>query len=224
MSVAHDTIRETVCSPAPRIAGDVELVGEARLPTEHGDYRIVGFRSRLDGEEIVALVCGDLEPDAPTLVRIHSQCLTGDVFGSVRCDCGRQLEAALAEISREGRGVVVYQQKEGRGIGIVNKIRAYALQDRGLDTVEANVELGFAPDERSYETCAEVLRRLGVRRVRLMTNNPDKLAALEQSGLDVVERVSLRIAHDERFAGYLRTKREKMGHIPGCERGGRERL
>jgi len=215
MSAAREIFQETVCGPAPPSAGDVELLGEASLPTEHGDFRILGFRSRLDGEELVALVHGRLAPDEPTLVRIHSQCLTGDVFGSVRCDCGRQLEAALAEISSAGSGVVVYQQKEGRGIGIVNKIRAYALQDRGLDTVEANVELGFAPDERSYEACARVLELLGVRRVRMMSNNPDKLRALEEAGLEVVERVSLRIAHDDRFAGYLRTKCDKMGHLEG---------
>ncbi len=213
MEAAGDIARETACGAAALAAGDVELVAEARLPTEHGDFRILGFRSALDGEEIVALVYGDLAPDRPTLARVHSQCLTGDVFGSVRCDCGRQLEAALAEIAREGSGVVVYQQKEGRGIGIVNKIRAYALQDRGLDTVEANVSLGFAPDERSYEPCARVLELLGVRRVRLMSNNPDKLRALEEAGLEVVERVGLRIAHDERFAEYLRTKCEKMGHL-----------
>jgi 3,4-dihydroxy 2-butanone 4-phosphate synthase/GTP cyclohydrolase II len=210
MSLQRDTLSETIC---PRVGEDVELEGEAILPTEHGDFRILGFRNRLDDEEIVALVYGEIASDEPVLVRIHSQCLTGDVFGSVRCDCGRQLSAALDEITRAGRGVVVYQQQEGRGIGIVNKIRAYALQDRGLDTVEANVELGFAPDERSYESCAQVLWRLGVRRVRIMSNNPDKIHALEEAGFDVVERVSLRIARDDRFAGYLRTKREKMGHV-----------
>jgi len=213
MSVAGETLLETTCESAPGFASDVVCEGEARMPTEYGDFRILGFRSRTDGEEIVALVRGRLSSDEPTLVRIHSQCLTGDVFGSVRCDCGRQLAAALSEISRAGRGVVVYQQKEGRGIGIVNKIRAYALQDRGLDTVDANLALGFGADERSYGRCAAVLRALGVERVRLMSNNPDKLRALAEAGLDVVERVSLRILHDERFAGYLQTKCEKMGHL-----------
>lgn len=220
MQTLRDSIAREGGSTA--FADEVELVDEARLPTEHGDFRIVGFRCALDGEEIVALVHGEIVPDQPTLVRIHSQCMTGDVFGSLRCDCGRQLHAALDAIARAGRGVVVYQQKEGRGIGIVNKIRAYALQDRGLDTVEANVALGFAPDERSYEACARVLQMLGVDRVRLMSNNPEKRHALAEAGLDVVERVALHVAPDERFAGYLRTKYEKMGHIvddvaEGCD-------
>lgn len=201
-------VRDTSC---------VELVGEAALPTEHGDFRVVGFRNRFDGEEIVALVHGEISASEPTLVRIHSQCLTGDVFGSVRCDCGRQLAAALAEIVAAGRGVVVYQQQEGRGIGILNKIRAYALQDEGLDTVDANLELGFAPDERSYEACVEAIERLGVRRVLVMSSNPDKLRAFERSGLEVVARRPLRIAPDERFAKYLLTKRRKMGHLSSGE-------
>ncbi len=208
---------------ATALADDVELVAEAWLPTEHGDFRIVGFRTRAVGEEIVALVYGELSADLPALVRIHSQCMTGDVFGSLRCDCGRQLDAALAEITRAGRGVVVYQQREGRGIGIVNKIRAYALQDRGLDTVDANLALGFAPDERTYGACATAVRLLGVRRVRLMSNNPEKLRAIADAGLEVVERLSLRIEPDERFAGYLRTKCEKMGHIPDLDDAGRGR-
>jgi 3,4-dihydroxy 2-butanone 4-phosphate synthase / GTP cyclohydrolase II len=213
MSAVREMLPETICEPGQGFASDVVCEGEASMPTEHGEFRILGFRSRTDGEEIVALVRGRLVPDEPTLVRVHSQCLTGDVFGSVRCDCGRQLAAALAEIARAGRGVVVYQQKEGRGIGIVNKIRAYALQDCGLDTVEANLALGFAADARTYGRCAAVLRALGVGRVRMMSNNPDKLHALAEAGLDVVERVPLRIAQDERFAGYLRTKCEKMGHL-----------
>lgn len=213
MSAAQDSLFQAVCDPMARVAAGVELVAEASLPSEHGEYRILGYRSTIDGEELVALVHGDVaDADAP-LVRIHSQCLTGDVFGSLRCDCGRQLDAALGEIVRAGAGVIVYQHQEGRGIGIVNKIRAYALQDRGLDTVEANVELGFAPDERSYEKCAGILRMLGLRRVRVMSNNPEKIHAIEQAGIEVVERVSLAIETDERFAAYLRTKREKMGHL-----------
>jgi 3,4-dihydroxy 2-butanone 4-phosphate synthase/GTP cyclohydrolase II len=191
----------------------VERVAEATLPTEYGLFRIIGYRSRTSDEEFVALLKGEPGPDRPWLARIHSQCLTGDVFHSLRCDCGRQLGAALRRIEQEGEGVIVYQQQEGRGIGIVNKIRAYALQDRGLDTVEANVELGFEPDQRSYEQCAEVLLELGLRRVRLMSNNPEKLRAVEAAGLEVVERVALEVEPHDSFADYLRTKREKMGHL-----------
>jgi 3,4-dihydroxy 2-butanone 4-phosphate synthase / GTP cyclohydrolase II len=190
-------------------------VAEAWLPTEHGRFRIVGFRSPATGEEVVALVMGSPRPDVPCLVRIHSQCLTGDVFGSVRCDCGRQLDAALRLVASAGEGVVVYQQQEGRGIGLVNKIRAYALQDGGLDTVEANVALGFAPDERSYGLCAAALRELGAERVRLISDNPEKIRALGGAGLEVVERVPLRIAPHRESARYLATKRDKMGHLVG---------
>jgi 3,4-dihydroxy 2-butanone 4-phosphate synthase/GTP cyclohydrolase II len=195
--------------------GLVERVAEARLPTEYGEFRIVGFRSPVDGEEAVALVRGEPERGAACLARIHSQCLTGDVFGSVRCDCGRQLEATLELIAREGTGVVVYQQQEGRGIGLVNKVRAYALQDRGLDTVEANVALGFAPDERSYALPAAILCNLGVTRIRLISDNPEKIRALEAAGLEVVERVVLPIARHDEFERYLETKRDKMGHLIG---------
>jgi 3,4-dihydroxy 2-butanone 4-phosphate synthase/GTP cyclohydrolase II len=149
----------------------------------------------------------------PTLVRIHSQCLTGDVFGSIKCDCGPQLNKAMEMIEKEGRGAIVYQQQEGRGIGIVNKIRAYALQDEGADTIEANEKLGFAIDARNYQQCAEILSDIGLCKVRVMTNNPDKLRALKNAGLKIIERVPLEIKAQEPAAHYLRTKKEKMGHL-----------
>jgi 3,4-dihydroxy 2-butanone 4-phosphate synthase / GTP cyclohydrolase II len=191
----------------------VERVAEARLPTDFGEFHIIGYRSLNSNEEFVALACGDLLGDRATLVRIHSQCLTGDVFGSVKCDCGRQLRASMEMIAHDERGVIVYQQQEGRGIGIINKIRAYALQDEGADTVEANERLGLAVDLRCYEQCAEILRDLGLSRVRLMSNNPEKMRALKEMGLNVVERVSLVIPPTDATRGYLRTKKEKMGHL-----------
>jgi len=191
----------------------VEKVAEARLPTETGEFRIIGFRSLVSTEEFVALVKGELRPDQPTLVRIHSQCMTGDVFGSIKCDCGRQLQAAMKLIEEEGHGAIVYQQQEGRGIGIINKIRAYALQDEGADTIEANERLGFAADMRRYDQCAEILLELGLGAVRVMSDNPAKIRALRQAGLSVVERVQLDIEPHDFFAGYLKTKKEKMGHL-----------
>lgn len=191
----------------------VEKVADARLPTETGEFRIIGFRSLISTEEFVVLVKGDLRSDQTSLVRIHSQCMTGDVFGSVKCDCGRQLQAAMRLIEEEGHGVVVYQQQEGRGIGIINKIRAYALQDEGADTIEANERLGFAADMRRYEQCAEILLALGLRSVRVMSDNPAKIQALRQAGLEVVERVRLEVEPHDFFAGYLKTKKEKMGHL-----------
>ena len=191
----------------------VERVAEARLPTETGEFRILGFRSLNSSEEFVVLVKGELRPDQPSLVRIHSQCMTGDVFGSLKCDCGRQLEAAMKLIEQEGHGAIVYQQQEGRGIGIINKIRAYALQDEGADTLEANERLGFAADMRCYNQCAEILLELGLRAVRVMSDNPAKIRALRRAGLDVVERVALEIEPHDLFAGYLKTKKEKMGHL-----------
>ena len=191
----------------------VERVAEARLPTETGEFRIIGFRSLVSTEEFVALVKGELRPNRPTLVRVHSQCMTGDVFGSLKCDCGRQLNAAMKLIEEEGQGAIVYQQQEGRGIGIINKIRAYALQDEGADTIEANERLGFAADMRRYDQCAEILLELGLGAVRVMSDNPAKIRALRQAGLSVVERVQLDIEPHDFFAGYLKTKKEKMGHL-----------
>ena len=188
-------------------------VAEARLPTETGDFKIAGYRSRTSDEEYVVLYKGELRPEIPTLVRIHSQCLTGDVFGSTKCDCGRQLHRAMELIEREGRGAIVYQQQEGRGIGILNKIRAYALQDEGADTVEANEQLGFAVDLREYRQCAEVLFDMGLCQVRVLSNNPLKLRALEEAGLKIVERVSIEVEPPESAAHYLKTKKEKMGHL-----------
>jgi 3,4-dihydroxy 2-butanone 4-phosphate synthase/GTP cyclohydrolase II len=194
-------------------ARTVEQVAEARLPTDSGEFRIIGYRSLTSKEEFVVLAQGELRRDRATLVRIHSQCLTGDVFGSVKCDCGRQLRAAMEMIAQEGHGVIVYQQQEGRGIGIINKIRAYALQDEGADTIEANERLGLAADLRCYEQCAEILSDLGANRVRLMSNNPEKMRTLERMGLQVDERVPLAIAPTAAAMGYLRTKKEKMGHL-----------
>jgi 3,4-dihydroxy 2-butanone 4-phosphate synthase/GTP cyclohydrolase II len=191
----------------------VEKVAVASLPTQIGDFKIAGYRSLTSGEEFVVLFKGEMERDVPTLVRIHSQCLTGDVFGSIKCDCGPQLRKAMEMIEAEGRGAIVYQQQEGRGIGIVNKIRAYALQDEGADTVEANEKLGFAVDAREYQQCAEILFDLGLCKVRVISNNPEKLKALEDAGLRIVERVPIEVEAKEPAAHYLRTKKEKMGHL-----------
>jgi 3,4-dihydroxy 2-butanone 4-phosphate synthase/GTP cyclohydrolase II len=191
----------------------VERVSVANLPTEFGEFKIAGYRSLITEEEFVCLFKGELRSDVPTLVRIHSQCLTGDVFGSRKCDCGQQLHRALEMIEQEGRGAIVYQLQEGRGIGIINKIRAYALQDEGADTVEANERLGLAVDLREYRQCAEVLFDLGLCRVRLMSNNPLKLRALEEAGFQVVERVRLEVESADAALHYMRTKKEKMGHL-----------
>jgi 3,4-dihydroxy 2-butanone 4-phosphate synthase/GTP cyclohydrolase II len=202
-------------SPASecRATVTVRQVTSARLPTDFGEFRIVGFRSLTSTEEFVALVRGEMRAERPTLVRIHSQCLTGDVFGSLKCDCGQQLRAAMKLIAAEGSGAIVYQQQEGRGIGIINKIRAYALQDEGADTVEANERLGLEVDSRRYDQCAEILLDLGLRRVRVMSNNPVKIRALEESGLSVVMRVSLEVPPTDAASHYLRTKKERMGHL-----------
>ena len=201
----------------------IKKAAEADFPTRWGTFRILGFQgARGEGmpgcetapkaEDLVALVMGDIHT-APPLVRIHSQCLTGDVFGSLRCDCRLQLELALSKISQEGAGILLYEQQEGRGIGLMAKLRAYELQDHGRDTVEANEELGFAADCRAFELPAEVLKLLGVAEVRLITNNPEKVAALEAGGIAVVERVSAEVVPQETFKKYLETKHEKMGHI-----------
>ena len=191
----------------------VEKVAIANLPTATGEFKIAGYRSLISDEEFVVLFKGEMRKDVPTLVRIHSQCLTGDVFGSIKCDCGPQLHRAMELIEREGRGAIVYQQQEGRGIGIINKIRAYALQDEGADTVEANEKLGFAVDARNYQQCAEILFDLGLCKVRVMSNNPDKLEALEKAGLQIVERVPIEINAQKPAAHYLKTKKEKLGHL-----------
>ena len=191
----------------------VQKLAEANLPTEFGVFRIIGFKNTRTDEDFIALVKGELLPTRASLVRIHSQCLTGDVFHSIKCDCGPQLHFALRKIEEEGHGVIIYQQQEGRGIGIINKIRAYALQDAGLDTVEANLSLGFDPDLRSYECCAEIIKLLGLRKIRIMSNNPEKIAAVKNAGLEVVERVSIQMDDRESYAYYLKTKKEKMGHI-----------
>jgi GTP cyclohydrolase II len=191
----------------------VDRVATANLPTRVGNFKIAGYRSLISSEEFVVLFKGEMNPDIPTLVRIHSQCLTGDVFGSVRCDCGPQLRRAMEMIEEEGRGAIVYQQQEGRGIGIINKIRAYALQDQGADTVEANEKLGFAVDARDYKQCAEILFDLGLCKVKVMSNNPEKIRALEEAGLKVVQRIPIEIEVEEPAAHYLKTKKEKLGHL-----------
>ncbi len=191
----------------------VRRIAVANLPTAVGNFKIAGYRSLNSSEDFVVLYKDRIDPEVPTLVRIHSQCLTGDVFGSIKCDCGPQLARAMQMIESEGRGAVVYQQQEGRGIGIINKIRAYALQDGGADTVEANERLGFAVDSREYLQCAEIIADLGLRKIRIMSNNPEKIAALRTAGLEIVERVPLEIEAREPAEQYLKTKKEKLGHL-----------
>ncbi len=194
----------------------VSRVAEADFPTEYGHFRILGFeRVGADGrkEEAVAVVLGDLAARQPVLVRIHSQCLTGDVFHSLRCDCRAQLELSLETIVQNGRGAVIYEQREGRGIGLVNKIRAYQLQDQGADTVEANERLGFEADLRGYSFPAAILKDLGVVSVRLLTNNPGKIEALEREGIKVVERVPCQVQRSGDSGRYLLTKKERLGHL-----------
>ena len=191
----------------------MQKIAEAHLPTQIGEFKIAGYQSLTSNEEFVALYKGEMRAHIPTLVRIHSQCLTGDVFGSTKCDCGLQLRKAMELIEQAGRGAIVYQQQEGRGIGIINKIRAYALQDEGADTIEANEKLGFAIDAREYQQCAEILFDLGLCKVLVMSNNPDKIKALEKAGLQVIDRVAIEVEAQEPAAHYLRTKKEKMGHF-----------
>ena len=200
------------CRRAPRELS-VMRVATARLPTVIGLFQLAGYRSLVSEEEFVALFKGNIRAEEPTLARIHSQCLTGDVFGSTKCDCGPQLHRAMELIEEAGSGAIVYQLQEGRGIGIINKIRAYALQDEGADTVEANERLGLAVDLREYRQCAEILFDLGLCRVRVMSNNPLKLRAMEEAGLEVVDRIALEVAPSDAAMHYLRTKKQKMGHL-----------
>jgi 3,4-dihydroxy 2-butanone 4-phosphate synthase / GTP cyclohydrolase II len=187
---------------------------ETILSTEFsGDFRLIIYENDVDKHDHVALVKGEIDPDDPVLVRVHSECLTGDVFGSRRCDCGPQLDKAIRMVGKVGKGVILYMQQEGRGIGLLNKIKAYALQDQGCDTVEANLRLGFKPDLRDYGLSAQMLADLGVRRIRLMTNNPDKIAGLQRYGLEVVEQVPIVIEPCGTNVRYLTTKRDKMGHL-----------
>jgi 3,4-dihydroxy 2-butanone 4-phosphate synthase/GTP cyclohydrolase II len=191
----------------------VERVAAARLPTAHGEAQAVAYKSTVDSAEHVALVFGDVSSGPPPLVRVHSECLTGDVFGSLRCDCGFQRDMAIQAIAEEGRGVFLYMRQEGRGIGLHNKIRAYALQDGGADTVEANAQLGFPADLRHYGIGAQILVDLGIKQMRLLTNNPKKVVGLESYGLHITERVPLVVESNPENISYLRTKRDKLGHL-----------
>jgi len=191
----------------------IKQMARTHLPTPFGTFQTIAFENEIDGQCHIALVMGEIRPDRDILVRVHSQCLTGDVFGSYRCDCGEQLQAALQLIAQEGQGVLLYLQQEGRGIGLMNKVKAYALQDQGHDTVEANAALGFKPDLRDYGIGAQILRALGIGRMRLLTNNPRKIVGLEGYGLQIIDRVPLEMPPRKDNIRYLRAKQEKLGHL-----------
>jgi 3,4-dihydroxy 2-butanone 4-phosphate synthase/GTP cyclohydrolase II len=190
----------------------IERGVEVQLPTEHGHFKLIPFLQKSNGVEHIALIKGSWEPDETILVRMHSSCATGDIFGSLRCECGEQLHKAMELIEKEGKGVIIYIQQEGRGIGLMNKIRAYKLQEQGFDTVDANIHLGFDPDERDYGVGAQILRNLGVQKMRLLTNNPVKRVGLEGYGLKVVESVPIQIKPNPFNEAYIKTKRDRMGH------------
>ncbi|MBN3034587.1 MAG: bifunctional 3,4-dihydroxy-2-butanone-4-phosphate synthase/GTP cyclohydrolase II [Bacteroidales bacterium] len=195
----------------------IERVSDVNMPTRFGVFRAIGYRDKLSGEQHIALVKGEISGDEPVLVRVHSECLTGDVFGSMRCDCGEQLAQAMMRIEQEGRGIFLYMRQEGRGIGLFNKLKAYHLQDNGMDTVEANEALGFPPDLRDYGIGAEILADLGARQLRLMTNNPKKISGIQGFGLKVVERIPVIVKHNDFNHFYLMTKKSKLGHILNIE-------